>query len=347
MEKSEDTVYESYILKNTAKPYDGVDYIFDYCVRVINYYLYSNPKVPRSQEGIFYERSRVVQGEPLFHIISLSILCISSLSDDEITETKKSNLTLLLPYMIRWIECQNEKLTLSLESPRKKVETQDLSEFHLSQEFFDKSKDSLITHLALDKMVEAISLVHVKIPDCEYLYDFGNAFYKLQKLLAISYQNTPPSLSKKKNMPVHLNVLSVMKYESSAAILNSLIRQGKYLAAEVYANKCLSTRNKLHYTDKVLAVGQIAAYQAIIAVETNNIEMLLESLDKVINQVKGNYDSQLKLEKLTRLARSCEYAGAYFEKTNEIDKAIKYYIEAENFAITSENKLRYIDKLKH
>ncbi len=341
---------DPYVLTTTGQAYDGIDEEFDGIIRNIDGFNYSLRLQPihfsASHSNVFLN-----PGEALFHVTSLASGFLRIFKFPNVTEKDFKKVEVLIPYIIKWMHCQIDKLMSFDESDKVDVKSNDCSEFHLSQHLFDKSKDSLVTSFALEYIQQVLSEITVHNPDYEHLYEYASTFSRLEKLLRKSYLSKNRSALKKKHMPNHFNLLNSIKFDTLVSRLTSLMQQKNYMLAEAFANKSLMSGKKLSKDDHVSMICLVSAKQAYIGCQLNDIDLCLHGIDQILKVLAQEKQKEKKLLTLliqqtsSYFSNACAYAGDYFEKNNEIDTAIKYYLEAIKFTTNKADISKYHQKL--
>ena len=136
-------------------------------------------------------------------------------------------------------------------------------------------------------------------------------------------------------MPYLTNTLNVIKFELTTAFLYSLINQNEFVLAEAYCNKCLTLISTLDKSEWDNLACVMNALQAHIGAKTNNIDMLLRSLNSTLPVLPNDLESFERICHLTKLPDSCMLAGQHFEQADRIDIAIKYYLQALRLSVAS------------
>ncbi len=322
------------LLTCTGQSYDGVDDLFDHFMSS------STDQYKRVLQVDYKRLKRTVMlnpGDPLYHICWLGNVTLGILRQKPLDERF---LKTCLSYILKWLNLQCDKLLNEAQ------EEKDQSEFHLSQTLFikDPAKDDCLFTLAIENLISIMTEMAEYLPKHPLLESYIIHIGILEKCLSHAFE-CDPVISKKKHKNSYMTCLGVMKFDTWFSRLNYLINNEQYINAEAYANKCLRNLLKIHTTERPLFIQKIAIMQAYIASKLDDIDMCLDNINIILKAVSSK-KCKLILEEFPNFSSACAYAGAYFEKNNEIDKAIKYYVKALKYAGNSGDRTLLSDKLK-
>ncbi len=327
------------ILECTGLPYDGVDALFEMILVPSSYKEVMEFIDGRSNIGT------LSPGEPFFHACSLANLCFKTLLRNS-RKTGLSAIGIYVKYIIKWMDVQSEKLSNTISSQRKQFENSELSEFQLSQKIQKgTAKDALDTAAVLETIQRLLTKLSIDYSEFELLSEFAVALEKLQKKLRLAL-NIDPILSKKRKKAELIKNLDVIVFDSLFAQLFSHIARQEFLLAEAFSNKCLAIIYKLNASEQNALRYLVFSTQAYVAANTHDIDMLLYSINKALEFSKSSKAIKEKIKQFGYFSRACVSAGQYFEQSEEIDKAIKYYRVAFKYSKNQEEKLQCSEKLK-
>lgn len=321
------------LLKCTGQSYDGVD--DNYCTFMSNKINFNRPL------NIDYQRAKQTisfnPGDPLYHICWLSYFVRNMLENKQID---REGLDVALRYTVKWLHAQCDKLLRSATSDN------DLSEFQLSQKVFAKEprKDDCLFTFAIENLSSILTGLVVLMPENRYLAAFSSSMCLLSKCLEGALIHDP-ILSTKKHKDSFKTCVNVAKVDALFSKTFFLLANKQYVNAEAYANKCLKNINKIYSHDKQVISLWVEIALSFIAARNDDIDICLHHIDNVLKLLNNK-----KLKKYNvadqYFFESCVFAGEYFEKNGEIDKAIKYYTIAQQYSSNILTTFKHAKKLK-